>query len=110
MRALVRMGLPLVVSGFAVVAGGFTAPALAAPDPAAQTKQSARRLEDIHIEGEVPVPQVLFITGRDQRRFLEFRHKEYQQSGVEVGRAAVLPSHFQLVGIPPSTVRKEIAP
>ena len=45
-----------------------------------------RRLEDIHIEGEVPVPQVLFITARDQRRFMEFQHHRYTRTSLELGR------------------------
>ena len=102
-------GLATIV--LALVACGVSPAAEAATEPTASPgRTTPRRLEDIHIEGEVPVPQVLFITGRDQRRFLEFRHRDYLQSSVEVGRAAVLPSHFHLVGIPPNTVRKEIAP
>ena len=101
----------LATIAFVFALSGVSLAAEAATEPSASPGRAApRRLEDIHIEGEVPVPQVLFITGRDQRRFLEFRHREYLQSSVEVGRAAVLPSHFHLVGIPPNTVRKEIAP
>ena len=70
----------------------------------------SRRLEDIHIEGEIPVPQVLFITGRDQRRFLDFQHGRYLKSSVEVGQKAVYPSWITLVGLRPHEVRKEPMP
>ncbi|MFN8588636.1 MAG: hypothetical protein U0704_12655 [Candidatus Eisenbacteria bacterium] len=44
-------------------------PAVAAPQP---RESGPRRLDDIHIEGEIPVPQVLFVSVREQRRFLDF--------------------------------------
>jgi len=55
-----------------------------------------RRLEDIHIEGEVPVPQVLFITARDQRRFLESHHDLYLRTSKELGEATPLPARVVL--------------
>ena len=54
--------------------------------------EAPRRLEDIHIEGEIPVPQVLFITAREQRRFLEFQHHRYLRSSLRLGEATVPPS------------------
>jgi hypothetical protein len=53
---------------------------------------SARTLEDIHIEGEIPVPQVLFITTRDQRRFVGFQYQRYIRSSRKVGEDTVVPS------------------
>ncbi len=50
-----------------------------------------RILDDIRIEGEIPVPQVLFITARDQRRFMEFQHHRYQITSAELGRATPAP-------------------
>jgi len=101
----------LLTAGLVAVLGGLPLRADAAPESAAGTGRAApRRLEDIHIEGEIPVPQVLFVTGRDQRRFLEFHPERYLKSSVEIGRETLLPSHFLLVGMRPSTVRKEIAP
>jgi hypothetical protein len=55
-----------------------------------------RRLEDIHIEGEVPVPQVLFITARDQRRFLESHHELYLRTSRELGESTPLPARVVL--------------
>ena len=54
----------------------------------------ARTLEDIHIEGEIPVPQVLFISAREQRRFMEFQHHRYLKNSREVGAATVPPSRI----------------
>ena len=50
-----------------------------------------RILDDIRIEGEIPVPQVLFITARDQRRFMEFQHHRYQVTSLELGRGTPAP-------------------
>jgi hypothetical protein len=46
-----------------------------------------RTLDDIHIEGEIPVPQVLFITAREQRRILGFQHHRYARTSLELGEA-----------------------
>lgn len=65
-----------------------------------------RMLDDIHIEGEIPVPQVLFITARDQRRFMEFQHHRYQRTSLELGRATATPSRV-VVTTPAPAERKE---
>lgn len=65
-----------------------------------------RTLDDIHIEGEIPVPQVLFITAREQRRFMEFQHHRYQRTSVELGRATATPSRI-VVTSPAPAERKE---
>ena len=64
---------------------------------AASGTQAARRLEDIHIEGEIPVPQVLFVTGRDQRRFLDFQHRRYANASFGGGRTTTAPSWIRVV-------------
>ena len=66
-----------------------------------------RTLDDIRIEGEIPVPQVLFITARDQRRFMEFQHHRYQRTSLELGRATPMPSRV-VVAAPAPAERKEI--
>jgi hypothetical protein len=68
---------------------------------------SARRLEDIRIEGEIPVPQVLFITARDQRRFMDFHHRRYLRTSQEVGQQTVLPSWIAVSRTRPADTRKE---
>jgi hypothetical protein len=68
----------------------------------------SRTLDDIHIEGEIPVPQVLFITARDQRRFLEFQHHRYLRTSTQLGEATELP-RWIFVTPDPSHAGKEIA-
>jgi hypothetical protein len=65
-----------------------------------------RTLDDIHIEGEIPVPQVLFITARDQRRFMEFQHHRYTRTSLELGRSTAMPSRV-VVPEPGPVVGKE---
>jgi hypothetical protein len=72
----------------------------------ARSRVGTRMLDDIHIEGEIPVPQVLFITARDQRRFMEFQHHRYQKTSVELGRATATPSRV-VVTAPAPVERKE---
>ena len=69
-----------------------------------------RQLDDIHIEGEIAVPQVLFITARDQRRFLDFQHHRYLRTSVAVGGATTFPSRIAVIKSPVLDARKEIAP
>jgi len=59
-----------------------------------------RRLDDIHIEGEIPAPQVLFVTARDQRRFTRFHHQRYLKTGLRVGEEAPLPARIATTGNP----------
>ena len=73
----------------------------------ARPRTAPRMLDDIHIEGEIPVPQVLFITARDQRRFMEFQHHRYQRTSLELGRATATPSRV-VVTAPAPAERKEI--
>ena len=83
------------------------APKPAAPDSLERARRVApRTLDDIHIEGEIPVPQVLFITARDQRRFMEFQHHRYQRTSLELGRATASPKQI-VVSEPTPAVRKE---
>jgi len=57
----------------------------------ATPSQKELTLEDITIEGNVVVPQVLFITARDQKRFLDDLHRQYLPSAATLGRSAALP-------------------
>lgn len=71
------------------------------------TLAPTRTLDDIHIEGEIPVPQVLFITARDQRRFMEFQHRRYLKSGRQLGESSELPDRIVVTRSHPIT-EKEI--
>ena len=69
-----------------------------------------RTLQDIHIEGEIPTPQVLFITARDQRRFVDFQTQRYLKTSKEVGEQTVFPSRIVVTGGRPADQAKEIKP
>jgi hypothetical protein len=73
--------------------------------PGARSGVAPRTLDDIHIEGEIPVPQVLFITARDQRRFLEFQHGRYLRTSRKIGEDTVLPSWIVVTGTRPAENR-----
>ena len=77
-----------------------TAPAAAKTAPARAA--APRRLEDIHIEGEIPAPQVLFVTARDQRRFTRFHHQRYLKTSVQVGETTQLPTRVGLTSPKPT--------
>lgn len=79
------------------------------PRPAAPAAASAasRRLDDVRIEGELPVPQVLFITARDQRRFFDFRTRDYVRTSRQVCESAVEPPKAPATPAAPNAARKE---
>ena len=86
-----------------------TPASVGATAPARDSLQNGKRtLEDIHIEGEIPVPQVLFVTARDQRRLTRFHHRHYLKSGLEVGQETPFPSRIALTrksSAPPTNPR-----
>jgi len=79
------------------------ATATAPPDSSARLAGGPRKLEDIHIEGEIPAPQVLFVTARDQRRFTRFHHQRYLKTSVQVGETTQLPTRVALTNHPPTS-------
>jgi hypothetical protein len=91
-------------------------PAPAAKTPAATPprttagKAAPRTLEDIRIEGDIPVPQVLFITARDQRRFMDLHHRRYLPSSLSLGERTVVPTTLTVLRTPVSGDRKEQSP
>jgi len=79
-----------------------TKPRAAADNPARTPRPAGTRtLDATHIEGELPLPQVMFITARDQRRFLEFEHRRYQRTALELLRGTPLPSRVVVTSPPP---------
>jgi len=74
-----------------------TAARTRAPQTAA-TNGAPRRLDDIAIEGEIPVPQVLFITARDQRRFLDASPSRYVRTSRQLADATPAPTRVMVVG------------
>jgi len=107
----------LALLAFATVAGATATTPSRASHPAARRPAAAkpaaadsahtgarvgpRTLDDIHIEGEIPVPQVLFITARDQRRFMEFQHHRYTRTSLELGRGTAMPSRVVVPEVSP---------
>lgn len=69
-----------------------------------------RTLEVVHIVGEMPVPQVLFVTARDQRRIVEFQHHRYRRSSREIAAAAPFPARPVTVTTADVHARKEASP
>ena len=113
LAALLMLGVPDAARGAGKATGAAAhhvrvGAARSGAAPAGVTprvRPGARTLEDIHIEGEIPVPQVLFITARDQRRFLEFQHGRYLRSSRKLGEDTALPSWIVVTGTRPAQDR-----
>jgi len=60
-------------------------------------KPALRTLEDINIEGEIAVPQVLFITSRDYRRYRDGLGLTFRLKSIEVARSLDLPTRLRVV-------------
>ena len=54
-------------------------------------KSTPRTLDEINIEGEVDMPQVLFITARERFRTDDKLHRLYLKSCAQVGRETEIP-------------------
>ena len=64
----------------------------------ARTKPDAvRTLDAITIEGQIDVPQVLFITARDFRRYRDGLGSKFRMNALEVARSADLPTRLRIV-------------
>jgi len=69
------------------------------PDPVrpeAQPGKGIRTLDEITIEGEVAVPQVLFITARDRTRYEDRLYRRYLPGRLELARRVPLPEHIRI--------------
>ena len=60
-------------------------------------ERAPRRLEDIMIEGEVRLPQVLFITSRESRRPLDWLDHYAPPGAAEVAAATPVPSRIDVI-------------
>lgn len=115
---MTRLGITVCLL---VVTASFTASPLPAAAPAPSSTKPAtgvrraeassrgiatkvagqrRLLEEIHIEGEMPAPQVLFVTARAQRRLLEPHHARYLPTSLELAERTTLPARFALTRRP----------
>ena len=83
-----------------------------APRPAsAKSKaEGPRTLDDIRIEGEIAVPQVLFITARDQRRFMDFQHHRFLRTSRQIGDSTALPSRIAVTETAPAPAAGKATP
>ena len=77
-----------------------------APKKPSATKKTAavaaapaatRTLDAIRIEGEIDVPQVLFITARDYRRFRDGTPAKYQTTSAVIAKSVPLPNRVRIV-------------
>jgi hypothetical protein len=68
----------------------------AAKSPATR-KEAVRTLDAIRIEGEIDVPQVLFITARDYRRFRDGVGTKYQVTASDVAKSVASPTRLRIV-------------
>jgi hypothetical protein len=92
---LIRSALTILFVGCVVC------PAWAADAP-------VKTLDAVTIEGEVRLPQVLFITSRDGERPLDFLAMYAPATSLELGQSTVLPSTIRVV--PEATVVDAPAP
>jgi hypothetical protein len=71
----------------------------------ASAKDTDRTLEAIEIEGEIAIPQVLFITSRDHPRYRDGLRDRYRRSALEVGREVEWPRHIRPLFSHPKPVK-----
>ncbi|MCA9726238.1 MAG: hypothetical protein R3E12_10670 [Candidatus Eisenbacteria bacterium] len=88
------LGMLGVVTAAALTSGV----ALAASDTNAAKKQIAPTLDEIRIEGEIAMPQVVFITARDQFHYDDELHRDYLRWAPEIAALAPLPGLIWIVG------------
>jgi hypothetical protein len=53
-----------------------------------------RTLDEITIEGEIAVPQVLFITARERRHYRDFLHRNYLKDSRDLCREIPVPTRL----------------
>jgi len=63
----------------------------------AKRTAAARTLEAITIEGEIAVPQVLFITSRDFRRYRDGLALKFRMNSFGVAQSVELPARLRVV-------------
>ncbi len=80
------------------VAAELPSAAKPAPKPAAKTQGGIRTIDTINIEGEIVVPQVLFITSRDNRRYRDGLGKNFRMGTLDVARSLAMPNRLCVAG------------
>jgi TolA-binding protein len=101
MKTLIIVALLCMVTVSAGVASNASKPAITKkPSKAgavAPVSAPARTLDAIRIEGEIDVPQVLFITARDYRRFRDGTPARYQTTSADIAKSVPLPKRVRVV-------------
>jgi hypothetical protein len=69
----------------------------APPSKSGAVAPASRTLDAIRIEGEIDVPQVLFITARDYRRFRDGTPAPYQTTSADIAKSIPLPKRVRVV-------------
>jgi len=84
----------------AILGAGIFAPANAADEKASPKKPAGamRTIDAITIEGEIAVPQVLFISSRDNRRYRDGIGKLYRKNTKELARSLKAPDRVCVAG------------
>ncbi|NNE07857.1 MAG: hypothetical protein HKN20_04770 [Gemmatimonadetes bacterium] len=72
-----RFTIGIVALFFLLGPASAHAAAGTAADAGAGTEKDLGTLDEINIEGEIPLPQVLFISSREQPRYADEVHKRY---------------------------------
>jgi hypothetical protein len=85
------MRFPLLIAGVLIAAA-----AVAADRPA----PAPRTLDTVAIEGEIDVPQVLFISSRDHLRFRDDTGARLRPDALAVIRGAILPLRLAPAELP----------
>lgn len=80
----------LLVNGSAAAPGAETPTATKPP----KSDSGVTTLEDITIEGEIAMPQVLFITARDQYRYRDLLHRRYLPTAEAMRASIPVPYQF----------------
>lgn len=125
----IRTGLLMALWFAGIAAAAVAAPPTATP-PAPQKKAAAdstahkrpavkasksesgtkgvRTIDAINIEGEIAVPQVLFITSRDNRRYRDGLGKTFRMGTLDVARSLTMPNRLCVAGSPgPKSLKEE---
>jgi hypothetical protein len=91
----------------AAPAGGSAKPRAAVPAAAKRAPDAARRLEDVHIEGELEVPRITFITVRQPHRFTDFTRPASVRSSRRMADGTACPAWISPAPKPAPEARKE---
>jgi hypothetical protein len=83
----------------AAFCAGIARNAEGSPDASERpSKEPVRTLDEITIEGEIPLPQVLFISSREEPRYGDLLHRRYFVQCADVGMGGPIAAGVWVVG------------